>query len=88
MFELLELACRRITHQKCIDLLIDYPEKLKNLIEQIYEGTPTVWLVTEAYINPVLLEISKPELVRELVELFLNNPKEFTKKLKELLPQL
>lgn len=85
VFELLELACHRITYQRCIDLLIDYPEKLKTLLERIYGGTSTARLIIEVYVSAILLKVGKSELTHELVELFLSDPKEFANKLKELL---
>lgn len=85
VFELLELACRRIAYKRCIDLLIEHPEKLKISLEHVYGGTQIVRLITKAYISPILLEVGRPELTNELVELFLNNSKEFTNRLRELL---
>ncbi|MEM2005776.1 MAG: hypothetical protein QW705_07795 [Zestosphaera sp.] len=85
VFNVLELTCRRATDRGCVDLLIDEPEKLRYLLEQLYGNPSTVELIAKTYIRSVLLEVDKPELTNEPTALLLNNRKEFSNKLKELL---
>lgn len=84
LFYMLDLLCRRLSGGSCFELLLDNPEAFRNLMIEIYNSSSAVETIAKVFLQPIA-KISPNKSVDELIELFLNNPRELRRILQEIL---
>jgi len=84
LFYMFDLFCRRLSGNSCLELLLDNPEALRNLMIEIYNSSSAVETIAKAFLQPIT-KISSSTSVERLIELFMNNPMELRRVLREIL---
>ena len=86
-WESLEGWCLKLYRRGCIDLFLDEPEKLRNVLSVRYGGdTLSVYFVIRyLFLRPILVELNKTDVEEELATIFINNVEMFKKRLSEIL---
>jgi len=86
-FTSLDIFCRKFSGKSCIDLLIDEPDKLRDVLvnklgNDIYT---TYFIIKYLFLRPILIELDRLDVEEELATLFIQNPEKFREKLKQIL---
>jgi len=85
LFEILNSFSMKRYGVKILDLFFTSPEKLVELLMNYYRDSYTAKFTLQyLFIRPLLVKIKKLDLEEKVVEMLLNDPKEFKKLLENL----
>ena len=86
-FECIDLFCRKLFGKSCVDLLIDEPEKFREVLVNMYSGdtNSAYFIVKHLFLRPILIELNKLDTEEELATLLLQNTQRFRERLKQIL---
>jgi hypothetical protein len=86
-FEVVDMHCRKMFGRGCIDLFIEEPEKLREVLMNKYSNDvhPVYFAIKYLFLRPILLELNKLDVEEELATLFLQNPQKFRERLRQIL---
>jgi hypothetical protein len=86
-FNSLDISCRKFSSKSCIDLLIDEPDRLRDVLanklgNNIYTA---YFIIKHLFLRPILIKLDRLDVEEELATLFIQNPEKFREKLKQIL---
>jgi hypothetical protein len=86
-FNVLDVLCRKLFSRSCVDLLIEEPEKLREILMNKHSNDvhPVYFVVKYLFLRPILIELDRLDAEEELATLFMQNPGKFREKLKQVL---
>lgn len=86
-YEIMEINCRRLYGRSCIDLFLDEPGKLRDVLLGRYssDATSVYFVVKYLFLRPLLVERNRLDLEEELATSFLSDPERFKRVLASIL---
>jgi len=86
-FEVVEAHCRRLFGRSCVDLLLDEPDKLREVLMRKYANdvNPVYFAIKYLFLRPILIEVNKLDIEEELATTLLNNPQQFKERLRQVI---
>lgn len=84
-YDSLDRICRKYANTRFIELLLQDPGTLKEILKEKYRDDYSLkFFVKNIVLRPLLIKLSKPELLDDLTELFLKDSNIFKKEILEL----
>ncbi|MEM4436054.1 MAG: hypothetical protein QXO52_05325 [Thermosphaera sp.] len=79
----LESACLKNKGKTCIELLVENPAELREILERKYGSNSSIRIVSRLIIYPIVSRFKGDGIVDDYLNLFLENPSEFKRRVKE-----
>lgn len=81
----LNRACVKYYNKDCIMLLLEEPEKLRNILLKYNDRTTTKFVIKNLFLKPLLEGLDKERLLDDLADSFIEDSDTFKKKLCNIL---
>jgi len=80
----LNKLCIDIYRVDCIDLLLDDPAKLRDLLLKYNELKVVVFIVRDLLLRPILKKVGREYIGEKLLKTFIEDPNQFKKLIREI----
>lgn len=81
----LEASCQKHKGISCVELLVEQPTEFKEVLEKKYGSNSSIRVVSRLIIYPIISNLKGNGAVDDFLALFLENPLEFKKRIREIL---